>query len=334
VTGLANCHAHPRFASVKRNSANAPSQEFIDAMFEATHQRNPCEDSSHPGTFGAREGNVRDVDLERANGVGRIVLTGSERGTRIADVYQKFPIGLVFPRIGDDLVKEAVIINSSGGIAGGDRLEIEVVALNNASVAVTTQAAEKIYRALDRPARVATKLKACGTAKLAWLPQETIVFNQARIRRQTEIDLCSGAELIALEWLVLGRAARGEEVVSGHISDSWRIKRDGHLIWADGFRVSDEVFAQLHRKALLSDWKAVGTLIYFGPSLETRLGILREIAASLDCRCAATVVGAIIIVRVAAAASSDLRRGLRSLLEQFNRELGPGPFGVPKMWSC
>ena len=154
----------------------------------------------------------------------------------------------MFPKIGDGSVKEAVIINSSGGIAGGDRLEIEVVALNNASVAVTTQAAEKIYRALDRPARIATKLKACGTAKLAWLPQETIVFNQARIRRQTEIDLCSGAELMALEWLVLGRAAHGEEVVGGHISDSWRIKRDGHLIWADGFRVSDEVFAQLHRR--------------------------------------------------------------------------------------
>ena len=303
-------------------------------MFEATHQRDPGEDSSHPGAFGAHGGNLRDVDLERANGVGRIVLTGSERGTRIVDVYQKFPIGLVFPRIGDDLVKEAVIINSSGGTAGGDRLEIEVVALNNASVAVTTQAAEKIYRALDRPAQVATKLKACGTSKLAWLPQETIVFNQARVRRQTEIELCSGAELIALEWLVLGRAARGEEVVSGHISDSWRIKRDGHLIWADGFRVSDEVFASLHRKALLSNWKAIGTLVYFGPSLDTRLRILREMAASLDCHCAATIVGAIIIVRVAAGAGSDLRRGLRSLLEQFSRELGPGPFGVPKMWSC
>jgi urease accessory protein len=240
----------------------------------------------------------------------------------------------MFPRIGDDLVTEAVIINSSGGIAGGDRLEIEVTALNNSSVAITTQAAEKIYRALDRPARVETKLKACGTAKLAWLPQETIIFNQARIRRQTEIDLCSGAELIALEWLVFGRAARGEEVVSGYISDSWRIKRDGQLIWVDGFRVSNEVFAQLHRRALLSNWKAIGTLIYFGPSLDTRLRILREMAASLDCHCAATIVGAIIIVRVAAGAGSDLRRGLRSLLEQFSRELGPGPFGVPKMWSC
>src|ERR1700747_3184084 len=272
-------------------------------MFEATHQGNSGEDSSGTGSFGAREGNVSDVDLERANGAGRIVLAGSASGTRISEVYQKFPISLMFPRVGDDLVTEAVIINSSGGIAGGDRLEIEVVSLNDASVAVTTQAAEKVYRALDRPARVGTKLKACGTAKLAWLPQETIVFNQARIRRQTEIDLCSGAELIALEWLVLGRAARGEEVVSGHISDSWRIKRDGRLIWADSFRVSDEVFAELHRKALLSNWKAVGTLIYFGPSLDARLSILREIATTLGCHCAATIVGAIIIVRFAAAAS-------------------------------
>src|ERR1700756_2317072 len=157
-------------------------------MFEATQQRNPGEDSCHPGTFGARGGNVRDVDLERANGVGRIVLTGSVRGTRIADVYRKFPIGLAFPGIGDDLVKEAVIINSSGGIAGGDRLEIEVVALNNASVAVTTQAAEKVYRALDRPTPAGTKWRGCARARLAWLPQETIVFNQACIRRQTEID--------------------------------------------------------------------------------------------------------------------------------------------------
>jgi urease accessory protein len=303
-------------------------------MFEATHQRSPGEDVSRPDASGAGGGNVRDADLERANGAGRIVFTSSENGTRIAEVYQKFPVGLMFPRVGGDLVKEAVIVNASGGIAGGDRFEIEVVALKNASVVVTTQAAEKIYKALDRPALVATKLKACGAAKLAWLPQETIVFNQARIRRQTEIDLCSGAELIALEWMVLGRTAYGEKVVGGHISDSWRIKMDGHLIWVDGFRISEEVFAQLHRKALLSNWRAVGTLVYFGPGLDARLRVLREIAASLDCCCAATIVGAIIVVRVAAAAGSDLRRGLRSLLDQFRRELGSGPFGIPKMWSC
>jgi len=303
-------------------------------MFETTYQRNHHEESNCPERVGAPAEHPRDVDLERASGAGRIVLTGDESVTRVAEVYQKFPIGILFPKIGDGQIKEAVIINMSGGVAGGDRFEIEVEALNKASFAVTTQAAEKIYRALDRPARIATKLKVCEGAKLAWLPQETIIFNKARIRRQTEIDLCSGAEVIALEWLVLGRAASGEEVVSGYILDSWRIRKDGHLIWADGFLVADETFAQLHRKALLSNWRAVGTLIYFGPNLDARLRSLREIATSLDCECAATIVGAIIIVRVAAPVSRDLKRGLRSLLEQFSRELGRGPFGVPKMWSC
>jgi urease accessory protein len=303
-------------------------------MFDAAYQHNLGKKAIPPGPSNASSGSPLDFDLQRASGVARVVLNGSKNGTRIADIYQKFPTRVIFPKIGDGTMKEAVLINAAGGIAGGDRLEIEVIALNNASVAVTSQAAEKVYRALDQPARVATKLKACATSKLAWLPQETIVFNQARIRRQTEIDVSSGAELIALEWMVLGRAAHGEEVISGHISDNWRVKRDGRLIWADGFYVADEVFAQLHRKALLSNCKAVGTFIYFGSDLDARLQVLREIAASLECQCAATVVGALIVIRFAAITCSDLRRGLRRLLDQFSRELGPGPFGIPKMWSC
>lgn len=303
-------------------------------MFDATPCQDDLQESFRPELpEGIRE-NPAAVVLQRASGVGRVVLRGSPSGTRIADVYQQFPTRIMFPRVDDGTLREAVIVNSSGGIAGGDQLELEVIALDQAAVTVTSQAAEKIYRALDRPARVATKLKAYKAAKLAWLPQETIIFNRARIYRQTEIDLCSGAELMALEWLVLGRAARGEEVVSGYIADTWRVRRDGRLIWADGFIVADEVFAELHRKALLANYKAIGTLIYFGPALEARLEVLRQIASSLECKCAATAVGALIIVRFAASGCSDLRRGLRSLLEQFSRELGPGPFRVPKMWSC
>ena len=93
-------------------------------------------------------------------------------------------------------------------------------------------------------------------------------------------------------------------------------------------------FRTLHRKALLSDRKAVGTLIYFGPYLDTRLEFLRGLAPSLECDCAATSVGGLIIVRFAANVSSDLRLALRSFLQQFSREFGPGPFRVPKMWSC
>jgi urease accessory protein len=240
----------------------------------------------------------------------------------------------MFPSSGGSAVEEAVLINTAGGIAGGDRLEFGVTALANASITVTSQAAEKVYRALSEPARITTKLKACEAAKLAWLPQETIVFNRARIHRTTEIELFPGAELLALEWLVLGRAAHGEEMIGGRITDSWRVKKEGRLIWADSFRVTDVMFPHLQRKALLSNYKAIGTLVYFGPCLGRRLEFLRDIAPSLGCHCAATSVGGLIIVRFAAEVSSDLRQALRRFLQQFNRELGPGPFRVPKMWSC
>jgi len=199
---------------------------------------------------------------------------------------------------------------------------------------VTSQAAEKVYRALSEPARITTKLKACGAAKLAWLPQETIVFNLARVRRETEIDLSSGSELLALEWLVLGRAAHGEEMVGGHITDSWRVKKDGRLIWADSFRATDKIFHHLRRKALLSNYKSIGTLIYFGPRLDRRLEFLRDIAPSLKCYCTATSVGGLIIVRLAAKTASDLKLALRSFLQQVEPALGSGPFRVPKMWLC
>jgi urease accessory protein len=275
-----------------------------------------------------------DNDLQRAEGFGRVVLSGSEKGARILDVFESFPIRIMFPRDIRGAVMEAVLVNAAGGIAGGDRLEVEVTALANASIAVTSQAAEKVYRALSEPAQITTRLKALAGAKLAWLPQETIVFNCGRLRRETEIEVCSGAELLALEWLVLGRTAHDEEVLRGHIVDSWRVRKSGRLIWADSLRISDETFAHLHRKALLSNCKAVATLIYFGPRLDARLEFLRGVALSLRCRCAATLVSGLIIVRFAAPVSYDLRLSLHSLIEQFGRELGPGPFQVPKMWSC
>jgi urease accessory protein len=214
---------------------------------------------------------LSDRALQRAEGYGRIQVSSSAMETRIVDVFERSPIRVVIPKVDDGALKEAVLVNTAGGIAGGDRLEFSVTALASASIAVSSQAAEKVYRALDEPARIDTQLRAWGAAKLAWLPQETIVFNWGRITRKTEIDLHSGAEVLALEWLVLGRAAHGEEMTGGYISDNWRVKKDGRLIWADGFRVTDEMFSHLHRKALLSNCNAVGTLIYFGPDLDMRL---------------------------------------------------------------
>ena len=277
--------------------------------------------------------NPSDKDLQRAEGSGSIVVRGSENDTRIVEIFQRSPIRIMLPRVHGTL-KEAVLVNTAGGIAGGDRLEFSVTALGSASIAISSQAAEKVYKALSEPARITTYLKAREAAKIAWLPQETIVFDRARLNRVTEIQLSSEAELLALEWLVLGRAAHLEEMNGGHISDSWRVKKDDRLIWADGFRASDGVFPHLHRKALLSNWKAIGTLIYFGPDLDTTLESFREIAPSLECPCAATSVGGLIVVRFAAEVAFDLRSALRNFLQQLGRELAPSLFRVPKMWSC
>ena len=242
-------------------------------MFDATPPSDHGDNLSSFDLPDVRPRNPSDKDLQRAEGSGRIVLSYSDKGTRVMDVFQRAPIRIMFPRTAGGAVEEAVLINTAGGIAGGDRLETGVTALANSSIAITSQAAEKVYRALNEPARITTRLKAYEVAKLAWLPQETIVFNWGRLCRETEIELSSTAEVLALEWLVLGRTAHGEEMVGGHITDSWRVKKDDRLIWADSFRITDETFAHLHRKALLSNCRAVGTLIYSGPIFARRCSL-------------------------------------------------------------
>ena len=307
------------------------SQEGESSMLDDMPLTDLATDSS-TGTSSAKI--PCDRDLQRAEGFARLVLDGSEQGTRLVEVFQRSPIRMMFPRTPGVRMGEVVLVNTAGGIAGGDRLEYIVTALADASVMMTSQAAERVYRALSEPAHIATKLKVCAAAKLAWLPQETIVFNGGRLRRTTEIELSSGAELLALEWLVLGRAAHGEQIVGGEIVDGWRVKRDGRLVWADTFRATDDVFSRLHSRALLANCKAIGTLIYFGPDLETRLQFMRDLAPSLRCQCRATVVAGLLIMRFAAERSAELRDGLREVLDQLGRALGSGTFRTPKMWSC
>lgn len=274
-----------------------------------------------------------DKLLQRAQGLCRIVVGGSDRGNEIVDVFQRSPLKVIFPKIGDADLKEAVLINTAGGIAGGDQLRCDVTAVANAGIAFTSQTAERVYRTLDEPARVLTRLKVTDGARLAWFPQETIIFNWARLHRETEIEVSSGAEMLALEWLVFGRAAHGEQLLGGQLVDQWLVKCDGRPIWADSFRIGEEVFPHLQRRALLGNCKAIATLIYFGPELDKRLELLRNISGSLNCLCAATSFSGLIIVRLAADTSSNLKLALRALLQRLGPEFGPGPFRLPKMWS-
>jgi urease accessory protein len=126
-------------------------------MFDAVPSYDFLDDPRPPGLSVGCQRNPSDKDLQRANGVGRVVLGSFGGGTRIKDLFQRSPIRIMFPGSGVGTLEEAVLINTAGGIAGGDRLEYGITALANASIAVTSQAAEKVYRALDEPSRITTK---------------------------------------------------------------------------------------------------------------------------------------------------------------------------------
>src|SRR5262249_22470681 len=113
-----------------------------------------------------------------------------------------------------------------------------------------------------------------------------------------------------------------------------RVKKQGRLIWADSFHVTDAVFPRLRCPALLADLKCIATLIYFGADLDERLQLVRDLAPSLKCHCVATVVAGLLVVRFAAKTSAESRSGLQELLQQFDRASIGGPFRIPKMWSC
>jgi urease accessory protein len=169
---------------------------------------------------------------------------------------------------------EAVIVNTGGGIAGGDTFGIEFRLEDGAEVVATTPAAEKIYRSDGPAAHIETRLSLASRARLFWLPQETILFDDARLERKLAIDLAVGAELLLVESLVFGRLAMGETAIDSRLEDCWRIRRGGQLVFADATRF-DHAGAELDRAAAGSGARAVATIVAASPTIEARLLDLR-----------------------------------------------------------
>ena len=175
---------------------------------------------------------------------------------------------------------EAVLINTGGGIAGGDRLTLDFDVGAQAGVVITTQAAEKIYRAEHEPSAISTRITVAAGGRIDWLPQETILFDRARLVRRLDVDLAPDATLTALECVVLGRSAAGETVESGGLRDRWRIRRDGRLVLAEDVRLEGRIADQMRRAAIGNGARAMATLVYVGPDAESRLVEVRAAAST------------------------------------------------------
>ncbi|MFW8644542.1 urease accessory protein UreD [Rhizobium beringeri] len=263
--------------------------------------------------------------LQRAEGRGHLAAKLFDGRTRIRELYQE---GAAKIRLPDtfDASMEAVIINTSGGLTGGDRMSWSVVAGAGTRVDVTTQACEKIYKASAGTAEVSTSIEVGAGARVDWLPQETILFDRASLSRRLDVDLDENAEFLAVEAVLLGRKAMGEMMETGLFRDRWRIRRSGRLIHAEELRLSDGVAALAARQAVLGGQVAfcdAALCRAFGRSLSRQGAAARRRADGRGKR-----LNDKLVVRLAAADGFSLRKILIPVISAL-RNGAP----VPKVWN-
>lgn len=265
---------------------------------------------------------------QRVSACGRLSVEVKAGRTRISTLYQEGAAKIRMPAItGDPL--EAVLINMAGGLTGGDRLVWELSAGPRASLMATTQACEKVYRAGNGHAGLSTHLAVAEGARLAWLPQETILFDRSALRRTLDVDLAPGAEVLLLEAAIFGRHAMGERTAQARFSDRWRIRVAGRIVHAEAFAIGPDVAGALPRRAVLAGAAAMATLLLVSPDGEGHLEAARDIIGEHGGVSAWSVGGTgKLLARLVAEDGYALRQRLVPLIRLLN-----GQAGLPKVWS-
>ena len=266
--------------------------------------------------------------MQRARGEVRLALRRRGAVTAIADLRQEGCLKLRFPR-GDGM--GPVLLNTSGGVAGGDRLEVSVSLRAGAEATIATQAAERFYRALpnDRPAQVHTTLSLETGAALHWLPQEAIFFNGCSVHRRLDVTMAEDASFLGVEALVFGRAAMGERVERARIRETVTVRRAGRLLLHDAIRLDGEVAAMLARPAIGGGAAGVATILHVAPDAAAGLDALRAALAAAPVEAGASAWDGMLVARVLARDGADLRAGVVAGLAALR-----GGRTLPRVWAC
>jgi urease accessory protein len=214
----------------------------------------------------------------RARGAVNFAVRMADGVTRRGALHESGSLRVRFPSPEDEGLS-AVFVNTAGGVAGGDRFDIAIAAGEGARLTLTTAAAEKIYRATGKPAELNISLRAEDGAHLAWLPQETILFDRARVTRRIDIDLAEAASLLLCEIVVFGRSAMGEAMRHGEFVDRWRVRRAGRLVFAETVRLDGNIGEKLAKSAIVRGGVAIGTALIV-PGDEA---LIERIRAASEC---------------------------------------------------
>lgn len=248
---------------------------------------------------------IGSVRLSSKAYAGRSVLDG---------LFQKGASKAVFPRANVGLT--AVLLNTSGGVTGGDRFTYEAAAGPGTHLTLTTQACERAYRAQDgETGRVSTSLRVADGARLWWLPQETLVFDGCALDRRLTCEITGTGRALIVEPLCVGRLAMGEAQVHGHITDRISVTRDGVPLVEDAWRLSGDITAQMAQSATGGGAAAMFSLTYVAPDAEAQLGPMR---AQLPTTGGASLLAEdVLVLRLLAPSGYALRASLLPILDQL-----------------
>ena len=279
------------------------------------------------GLFAWRTAGAR---MQRAHGNGRLSFATREGATVVRKCYQEAGLRIRMPRVEPGEALEAVVINTAGGITGGDRFALDIAAGPSTRAVVTGQAAEKVYRSSGGIGRFDTTIRIAEGADLAWLPQEAILFEGSALERRLDVEMAADARLLAVESVVFGRLARGERVDHAYLFDRWRIRRGGRLVYAEGLKMEGGIGRALSRRACGAGAHAAASLVLVAPDAEPRVEAVRELLEPMAARgveAGCSGFDGLLSLRLLAADPFALRTALVNILELLR-----GP--LPRVWSC
>jgi urease accessory protein len=260
----------------------------------------------------------------RARGAVKFDVHLVEGVTRRRHLHESGSLRVRFPSPESDGLS-AVFVNTAGGIAGGDHFEVDIAAGEGSRLTLTTAAAEKVYRAPGSASRIDIALQAAAGSYLAWLPQETILFDRARISRTIDIDLAEGASLLLCEIVVFGRSAMGERVLQGEFVDRWRMRRGGRLVFAETVRLAGDIGEKLKLPAVARAGVAVGTALIV-PGDEALVARLRELSESFGGEVGISSWNGFAMARFCAQDAARLRADMMAVLGRASGQ------ALPRLW--
>lgn len=258
-------------------------------------------------------------------GDGRVAFSvAAHRGvTRRRVVHERGPLRVRFPNVEGGAL-EAVIVNTAGGITGGDALAVKIDVGRGAQLTAGTTAAEKIYRSTGADASLSVRLSVQSAGRLCWLPQETILFDRARLSRRIDIDVAHGASLIMTESLVFGRTAMGEAVTEGRVLDRWRVSYGGRLVLAENVRLDGAIAERLAHPAVGKTSRAVATLL-IAPGDEAVVTQVRESCTAFRGEAGMSAWNGIAVARFCAPDGAALRHDIMTMLAALR-------VALPRLW--